>query len=140
MVQDRLVLIDGYSLMHRAFYALPALTNSQGEYTNAVFGFFSMLLKVVKEAEPSHLCVALDAHAPTFRHEAYAAYKGTRKPMPEELRAPAGPAAPGLGEMGVAWTEAPGFEADDIIGTLSAQAERRAWPPSSSRGTGIPSS
>ena len=86
MVQDRLVLIDGYSLMHRAFYALPALTNSQGEYTNAVFGFFSMLLKVVKEAEPSHLCVALDAHAPTFRHEAYAAYKGTRKPMPEELR------------------------------------------------------
>lgn len=125
MVQDRLVLIDGYSLMHRAFYALPALTNSQGEYTNAVFGFFSMLLKVVKEAEPSHLCVALDAHAPTFRHEAYAAYKGTRKPMPEELRPQLGLLRQALGEMGVAWTEAPGFEADDIIGTLSAQAEER---------------
>lgn len=109
MVQDRLVLIDGYSLMHRAFYALPALTNSQGEYTNAVFGFFSMLLKVVKEAEPSHLCVALDAHAPTFRHEAYAAYKGTRKPMPEELRPQLGLLAPGLGGDGRGLDRGAGF-------------------------------
>ncbi len=127
MARERLVLIDGYSLMHRAFYALPALTNSRGEYTNAVFGFYSMLLKVVKDAQPGYLCVALDAHAPTFRHKAYAAYKGTRKPMPEELRPQLGLLRSSLTEMGVCWTEAPGYEADDIIGTLSAQAEALGW-------------
>lgn len=118
-----LLLIDGYSLMHRAFYALPALTNSKGIYTNAVFGFYNMLLKVVKDAAPTHLLVALDAHAPTFRHGEYAAYKGTRKPMPEELRPQLGLLRDTLTTIGIPWLEKPGFEADDIIGTYSKRAE-----------------
>ena len=82
---DRLVLIDGYSLMHRAFYAIPALSKD-GVYTNALFGFFNMLLKVVSDAAPDYLIVTLDAHAPTFRHKQFADYKAGRKPMPEEIR------------------------------------------------------
>ena len=93
---ERLVLIDGYSLMHRAFYAIPALSKD-GVYTNALFGFFSMLLKVIGEARPDYLIVALDAHAPTFRHDKFADYKAGRKPMPEELRPADGHAARGVG-------------------------------------------
>ena len=78
---DRLVLIDGYSLMHRAFYAIPALSKD-GVYTNALFGFFNMLLKIIADAQPDYLIVTLDAHAPTFRDGTYAQYKAGRKPMP----------------------------------------------------------
>jgi len=80
------LLVDGYSLIFRGFHALPLLTTENGDYTNAVHGFFSMLLKALGEYRPDALCVMLDVHAPTFRHTMYEAYKGTRKPMPEELR------------------------------------------------------
>ena len=80
------MLVDGYSLIFRGFHALPLLTSPSGEYTNAVHGFFSMLLKALSEYRPDCLCVMMDMHAPTFRHTLYEEYKGTRKPMPEELR------------------------------------------------------
>ena len=115
---DRLVLIDGYSLMHRAFYAIPALSKD-GVYTNALFGFFNMLLKIVADAQPDYLIVTLDAHAPTFRHKAYADYKAGRKPMPEELRPQMTLLRQVLDEIGVQKVEVAGWEADDLMGTLS---------------------
>lgn len=118
---DRLVLIDGYSLMHRAFYAIPALSND-GVYTNALFGFFNMLLKVIGEAKPDYLIVTLDAHAPTFRHGQYAAYKAGRKPMPEELRPQLQMLRDTLDEIGIEKVEMAGWEADDLMGTLSRSA------------------
>ncbi len=121
---DRLVLIDGYSLMHRAFYAIPALSKD-GVYTNALFGFFSMLLKVIGEARPDCLIVALDAHAPTFRHEKYADYKAGRKPMPEELRPQVARLREVLSEIGICQVELAGFEADDLLGTLSRSANEQ---------------
>ena len=80
------MLVDGYSLIFRGFHALPLLTAGNGEYTNAVHGFFNMLFKALADFRPDALCVMMDVHAPTFRHTLYEAYKGTRKPMPEELR------------------------------------------------------
>ena len=83
---EKLVLIDGHSILNRAFYGVPDLTNSEGLHTNAVYGFLNILFKILEEEKPDYLTVAFDVHAPTFRHEMYEAYKGTRKPMPEELR------------------------------------------------------
>ena len=83
---ETFVIIDGNSLMHRAFHALPPLTNEDGLYTNAVFGFLSMLLKVVADEKPEYLAVAFDMHGPTFRHTDYAEYKAGRKPTAPELR------------------------------------------------------
>ncbi|MDR2515340.1 MAG: DNA polymerase I [Christensenellaceae bacterium] len=120
---ETLLLIDGYSLVHRAFYAMPPLTNADGLYTNAVFGFFSMLLRVLREARPEYLCVALDAHAKTFRHEKFEEYKGTRKPMPEELRPQLALLRETLDAIGIHKLELAGFEADDILGTLAKRAE-----------------
>ena len=121
---ERLVLIDGYSLMHRAFYAIPALSKD-GVYTNALFGFFSMLLKVIGEARPDYLIVALDAHAPTFRHDKFADYKAGRKPMPEELRPQMAMLREVLGEIGIHQVELAGYEADDLLGTLSRSAQEQ---------------
>ena len=118
---DRLVLIDGYSLMHRAFYAIPALSKD-GVYTNALFGFFNMLLKVIADAQPDYLIVTLDAHAPTFRHGTYAEYKAGRKPMPEELRPQMKRLREVLESIGIQQMELAGWEADDLMGTLSLQA------------------
>ena len=118
---DRLVLIDGYSLMHRAFYAIPALSKD-GVYTNALFGFFNMLLKVVSDAAPDYLIVTLDAHAPTFRHKQFADYKAGRKPMPEEMRPQVEMLRGLLKEIGICQAEMAGFEADDLMGTLSRSA------------------
>ena len=115
---DRLVLIDGYSLMHRAFYAIPALSKD-GVYTNALFGFFNMLLKIIADAQPDYLIVTLDAHAPTFRHGTYAEYKAGRKPMPEELRPQMKMLRDVLAQIGVQQMELAGWEADDLMGTLS---------------------
>ena len=110
---DRLVLIDGYSLMHRAFYAIPALSKD-GVYTNALFGFFNMLLKVVSDAAPDYLIVTLDAHAPTFRHKQFADYKAGRKPMPEEMRPQVEMLRGLLKEIGICQAEMAGFEADAV--------------------------
>ena len=116
---DKLVLIDGNSLINRAFYAINPLTDKNGEPTNAVYGFTNMLLKIISEIKPKYMLVAFDVHAKTFRHKMYNEYKGTRKPMPEDLR----PQIPRLKEllktMGISTFELAGFEADDIIGTLA---------------------
>ncbi len=116
---EKLVLIDGNSLINRAFYAMPILTNKEGVPTNAVYGFMNMFFKMVNDIKPTYVGVAFDLKAPTFRHKLYAEYKGTRKPMPEELR----PQIPLLKEllstMGVTTLEKEGSEADDIIGTIA---------------------
>ena len=83
---DKILLVDGHSIINRAFYGLPDLTNSEGVHTGAVYGFLNILLRMLEEEKPSYLAVAFDVHAPTFRHEMYADYKGTRHAMPEELR------------------------------------------------------
>ena len=83
---QKIVLIDGHSILNRAFYGLPDLTNAEGLHTNAVYGFLNILFKILDEEKPEFLTVAFDVHAPTFRHEMYEEYKGTRKPMAEELR------------------------------------------------------
>ena len=82
----KLLLVDGHSILSRAFYGIPALTDGQGRPTNAIYGFLNILFKVLDEEKATHLAVAFDLKAPTFRHKMYAEYKGTRKPMPEELR------------------------------------------------------
>lgn len=116
---EKLVLIDGNSLINRAFYAMPLLTTKDGKYTNGVFGFMTMFIKTLAEIKPTHAAVAFDLKAPTFRHKMYGDYKGTRKPMPDELR----PQIPLLKEvlslMNIKIVEKEGFEADDIIGTLA---------------------
>ena len=85
-MNEKIVLIDGHSILNRAFYGVPDLTNSEGLHTNAIFGFLNILFKILDEEKPEYLTVTFDVHAPTFRHEMYADYKGTRKPMAEELR------------------------------------------------------
>ncbi len=116
---DKLLLVDGHSILNRAFYGLPDLTNSKGQHTNAVLGFINMILKVIEEEKPTHLAVAFDLHAPTFRHKMYKEYKGTRKGMPEELRSQVPLMKEMLRNMNVRILELEGFEADDIIGTMS---------------------
>ena len=116
---DKLVLIDGNSLINRAFYATPPLSDKSGRPTNAVFGFINMLIKMIGDLSPKYILVAFDRKEPTFRHNMYSEYKGTRKPMPEDLR----PQIPLLKEvlttMGISIYDQAGVEADDIIGTLS---------------------
>ena len=116
---EKLVLIDGNSLINRAFYAMPLLTTKDGIYTNAVYGFLNMFFKVLAEEKPTHAAVAFDLKAPTFRHKMYADYKGTRKPMPEELRPQIPLLKEVLGLMGIKTFELEGSEADDIIGTIA---------------------
>ena len=115
----KLVLIDGNSLLNRAFYATPLFTTQSGTPTNAVFGFVKLMLKICSDLKPEYLIVAFDLKAPTFRHKMYEGYKATRKPMPEELAAQLQPLKSLLSKMGVATCEKEGLEADDIIGTLS---------------------
>lgn len=120
----KLVLIDGHSVLNRAFYGVPDLTNAQGLHTNAIYGFLNIMFKVLEEENPDFLAVAFDVHAPTFRHEMYDAYKGTRKPMPEELRQQVPVMKEVLNAMGILTVEKAGLEADDILGTLAKQAEK----------------
>lgn len=118
-MEKKLLLIDGHSILNRAYYGLPVLSNSQGLHTNAILGFLNILLKLMDEEQPTHLCVAFDVHQPTFRHLQYEAYKGTRKPMPEELREQVPVMKEVLHAMNIQTIEQGGFEADDLIGTLS---------------------
>ena len=120
----KLVLIDGHSILNRAFYGVPDLSNSAGLHTNAVYGFLNILFKILEEEKPDYLTVAFDVHAPTFRHEIYKEYKGTRKPMPEELREQIPVMKEVLDAMGIKRVEKPGFEADDILGTLARRGEK----------------
>lgn len=121
---EKLVLIDGHSILNRAFYGVPDLSNSAGLHTNAVYGFLNILFKILEEEKPDYLTVAFDVKAPTFRHEIYKEYKGTRKPMPEELREQVPVMKEVLSAMGIKMMEQAGLEADDILGTLAKRAEK----------------
>ena len=121
---EKLVLIDGHSILNRAFYGLPDLSNAEGLHTNAVYGFLNIMFRILEEEKPDYLAVAFDVHAPTFRHEMYDAYKGTRKPMPEELREQVPVMKDVLKAMHIVIVEQAGLEADDILGTLAKKAER----------------
>lgn len=121
----KLLVIDGNSIMNRAFYGIRLLTNKKGMPTNALTGFMNIYLKLLKEEQPDHIAAAFDLHAPTFRHKMYADYKGTRHGMPEELRAQMPVIKQLLAALGVAVVEKEGYEADDIIGTLSHEAEKQ---------------
>jgi len=123
-----LIAVDGNSLMHRAYHAIGDLDDGHGNPTNAIYGFTGMLLKVLTEREPSHLVVAFDMHGPTFRHEQYAQYKGTRKPTDESLIAQFPRVKEMLSALGISIIEIPTYEADDILGTLAARCEERGLP------------
>ena len=120
----KLVLIDGHSILHRAFYGVPELTNGQGLHTNAIYGFLNIMFKILEEEQADYLAVAFDVHAPTFRHEIYKEYKGTRKPMPTELREQVPVMKELLLSMGICVVEQAGLEADDILGTIAKRAQR----------------
>lgn len=123
----KLLLIDGHSILNRAFYGLPDLTNSTGEHTGAVYGFLNMMFKMFEDEKPDNLIVAFDVHAPTFRHKMYEAYKGTRKPMADELREQVPRIQEMLRAMGITVITKEGYEADDILGTLSRLAEEAGF-------------
>lgn len=123
-MSKKLVLIDGHSILNRAFFGLPDLTNSQGVHTNAVYGFLNIMFKILEEEKPDYLTVAFDVHAPTFRHKMFEEYKGTRKPMADELRQQVPLIKEMLKAMGITIVEKEGYEADDILGTLSVKAEK----------------
>lgn len=116
---DKMVLIDGHSLLNRAFYATPVFTTKNGTPTNAVFGFVKLLFKILEDVKPEYIVVAFDMKAPTFRHNMYDGYKSTRKPMPEELAVQVEPLKNLLSAMKIATCGIEGIEADDILGTLS---------------------
>lgn len=122
---QKIVLIDGHSILNRAFFGIPDLTNAEGLHTNAVYGFLNILFKILEEEKPNYLMVAFDVHAPTFRHKMYAEYKGTRKPMAEELRQQVPVMKEVLKAMGVVILEREGYEADDILGTLAKHSEQQ---------------
>ncbi len=124
-MNEKIVLIDGHSILNRAFYGLPDLTNAEGLHTNAIYGFLTIMFKILEEEKPEYLTVAFDVHALTFRHEMYDAYKGTRKPMADELRQQVPVIKEVLGAMGIKTIEQAGLEADDLLGTISRRGEER---------------
>ena len=121
----KLVLIDGHSILNRAFFGIPDLTNSEGLHTNAVYGFLNIMFKILEEEQPDYLTVAFDVSEPTFRHKMFAEYKGTRKPMAEELRQQVPLMKEMLKAMGITIVEKGGYEADDILGTIAKQSEAK---------------
>ncbi|MBE6068899.1 MAG: DNA polymerase I [Clostridium lundense] len=125
MNKDKLIILDGNSLMNRAFYALPLLTNREGIHTNAVYGFTNMLLKMKEEIEPDYIVCTFDKAAPTFRHNEYKEYKAGRKKMPSELAEQFPIVKELLSKFDINIFEIEGFEADDLIGTLSCKAEEQ---------------
>ena len=120
----KILLLDSNSLINRAFYALPPLENKKGVVTNAIFGYLSMLARLIVDHEPTHVCAVFDLKAPTFRHLRYDQYKATRKPMPHELASQLPILKELLKELGVKICEKEGFEADDIIGTIAKRYDR----------------
>lgn len=121
---SKFVLIDGHSILNRAFYGVPIFTNSEGLHTNAVLGFLNIMFKIIDSKQPDYMAVAFDVHQPTFRHEMFKDYKGTRKPMMEELREQVPVIKELLQKMNITTVELPGYEADDVIGTLSKKGEK----------------
>ena len=122
-MSEKILLVDGHSIINRAFYGVTDLTNSEGLHTNAIYGFLNTLFKVLEEEKPDYLTVAFDVKAPTFRHQMYGAYKGTRKPMPAELHEQVPVLKDVLHAMGIATMEKAGLEADDLLGTVAKRSE-----------------
>ena len=119
----RLLVIDGNSIANRAFYGIKMLTTKDGQFTNAIYGFLNILIRLRAECEPDAIAVAFDLKVPTFRHEMYSEYKAGRKGMPPELRSQMPIIKELLGYLGCSVVEKEGVEADDILGTLSAQCK-----------------
>lgn len=126
-MSKKIVLIDGHSILNRAFYGVPDLTNGEGIHTNAVYGFLNIMFKILEEEKPEYLTVAFDVKEPTFRHKMFPEYKGTRKPMPEELRQQVPIMKELLKAMNITIVEKPGYEADDILGTIAKRGEREGF-------------
>lgn len=122
---EKIVLIDGHSILNRAFYGVPNLTNAEGLHTNAVYGFLNIMFRILDEEQPQYLAVAFDLHAPTFRHQMYEEYKGTRHAMPEELREQVPVIKEVLKAMHIPTVSQEGYEADDVLGTIAARSERQ---------------
>ena len=122
-MSNKLVLIDGHSILNRAFYGVPDLTNAEGLHTNAVYGVLNIMFKILEEEQADHLAVAFDLSAPTFRHKMFDAYKGTRKPMPEELREQVPLMKEALQTMNIPILTMEGYEADDILGTVAKRCQ-----------------
>ena len=120
--EKKLMLIDGHSILNRAYFGLPPLTAPDGTPTGAVYGFLNIMFKFIDEETPDHLAVAFDLSTPTFRHKAFKEYKGTRKPMDEDLKVQVPLIKNILKAMNIPVVTKEGFEADDIIGTLSQNA------------------
>ena len=123
-MSSKIVLIDGHSILNRAFYGVPDLTNTEGLHTNAIYGFLNIMFKIIEEEDPTYLAVAFDLSAPTFRHKMYDAYKGTRKPMPAELHEQVPLMKEMLTAMGIKIVSKAGYEADDLLGTLAVRSEK----------------
>ena len=127
---ERIIIIDGNSLVNRAFYAIqrPMITK-EGIYTQGIYGFLSMLYKIQEDYSPDYAAVAFDLKEPTFRHKEYSGYKAKRRPMPPELAMEMPILKDILRAMNIAILEKPGFEADDILGTVSKIAEEKGIEP-----------
>lgn len=123
-MSEKIVLIDGHSILNRAYYGIPELTNMEGLHTNAVYGFLNILFKILEEEQAEYLAVAFDLKAPTFRHKMYQEYKGTRKPMPEELHEQVPVMKEVLKAMEIPLLMQEGYEADDLLGTIASRAEK----------------
>jgi len=122
---EKIVLIDGHSILNRAFYGMPDLTNSEGVHTGAVYGFLNIMFMILEEEKPEYIAVAFDVHAKTFRHELFAEYKGTRSPMPPELREQVPLIQDVLKAMGISVVTLPGYEADDVLGTIAKKSQSK---------------
>ena len=123
-----LLIIDGNSIINRAFYGIRLLTNKHGLFTNGIYGFLKIMFKAIEELDPGYICVAFDLKAPTFRHKIYSQYKAQRKGMPEELRVQMPVMKEVLRAMNISILEKEGFEADDIIGTVSRICDEEGVP------------
>ena len=124
-MSEKIVLVDGHSIINRAFYGVPDLTNKDGLHTNGIFGFVNILFKILDEEKPDYLTVAFDVKHPTFRHEMFTEYKGTRKGMPQELHEQVPVLKELLMAMGIKLMELPGYEADDLLGTVAKRSEAK---------------
>lgn len=121
---EKLMLMDGHSILNRAYFALPSMSNKEGVHTNAVYGFLNIMFKFLEDEKPDYLAIAFDVHAPTFRHEMYKEYKGNRKGMDDELREQVPLIQEMLMKMGIPVIKKEGIEADDILGTISKNAQK----------------
>ena len=123
----KLMILDGNSIVNRAFYGIRMLNAPDGTPTNAVYGFLTIFQRILELEQPQAVCVAFDVHAPTFRHEQYALYKAQRKPMPEELVVQMPLLKQTLDHMGIRRLELAGWEADDLLGTVAKRCEAAGW-------------